>query len=158
MAIRWRAIFLAFVAAALGCARTIDDREGVERKYGPPEEESTYYVGDEAYSIWWYWSIGRAFGFRYKKAKATCGGEEGWDRSFTFTFQPVATPEEKRVVIEQLKLFLALTEFMVHASYRTANIYFDTSPTQAQRVNQAMAISPIYANVAKIARTRIIDK
>jgi len=109
LAIRWRAIFLAFVAAALGCARTIDDREGVERKYGPPEEESTYYVGDEAYSIWWYWSIGRAFGFRYKKARATCGGEEGWDRSFTFTFQPVATPEEKRVVIEQLKLFLALT-------------------------------------------------
>ncbi|MDH6264549.1 MULTISPECIES: site-specific integrase [Pseudomonadota] len=53
---------------------------------------------------------------------------------------------------------IALTEFMVHASYRTANIYFDTSPTQAQRVNQAMAISPIYANVAKIARTRIIDK
>lgn len=53
---------------------------------------------------------------------------------------------------------IALSEFMVHASYRTANVYFETSPTQAQRVNQALAISPIYANVAKIARTRTIDK
>lgn len=53
---------------------------------------------------------------------------------------------------------IALSEFMVHASHRTANVYFDTSPTQAQRVNQALAISPIYANVAKIARTRTIDK
>jgi integrase len=53
---------------------------------------------------------------------------------------------------------IALSEFMVHANYRTAGVYFDKSPTQAQRVNQAMAISPIYANVAKIARTRTIDK
>ncbi|MBB5051026.1 integrase [Afipia massiliensis] len=53
---------------------------------------------------------------------------------------------------------IALSEFMVHADYRTANVYFDTSPTQAQRVNQALAISPIYANVARIARTRSIDK
>lgn len=53
---------------------------------------------------------------------------------------------------------IALSEFMVHANYRTANVYFDTSPTQAQRINQALAISPIYANVVKIARTRTIDK
>lgn len=52
----------------------------------------------------------------------------------------------------------ALSEFMVHASHQTANVYFDTSPTQAQRVNQALAISPIYANVAKIASSRTIDK
>ena len=110
MTLRWKAsICLAVVAVALGCARTIDDRDAVERKYGPPEEESTYYVGGEAYSIWWYWSIGRAYGFKFKRTGATCGGEEGWDRKFTFTFQPAATPEEKRVVIEQLKLFLALT-------------------------------------------------
>jgi integrase len=53
---------------------------------------------------------------------------------------------------------IALSEFMVHASHQTATVYFDTSPTQAQRVNQALAISPIYATVAKIARTRTIDK
>jgi len=53
---------------------------------------------------------------------------------------------------------ISLSEFMVHASYRTANVYFDTSPTQAQRVNQALAVSPIYANVAQVARTRTIDK
>jgi integrase len=53
---------------------------------------------------------------------------------------------------------IALSEFMVHASYKSALVYFDTSPTQAQRVNQALAISPIYANVAKIARSRTIDK
>lgn len=53
---------------------------------------------------------------------------------------------------------MALTEFMGHSSIRTANIYFDTSPTQAQRVNQALAISPIYSQIPKIARTRTIDK
>lgn len=53
---------------------------------------------------------------------------------------------------------IALSEFMGHASTRTANVYFDTSPTQAQRVNQALALSPIYANVAEVARTRTIDK
>jgi hypothetical protein len=47
---------------------------------------------------------------------------------------------------------IALSEFMVHAGVRTASVYFDKSPTQAQRVNPAMAISRIYANVAKIAR------
>lgn len=51
----------------------------------------------------------------------------------------------------------ALAEFLVHANCDTANVYFDTSPSQAQRVNNAMAISPIYANVAQIARTRTID-
>jgi hypothetical protein len=53
---------------------------------------------------------------------------------------------------------IALSEFMGHASIRTANIYFDTSPTQAQRVNQALALSPIYSTVAKVAWTRTIDK
>ncbi len=53
---------------------------------------------------------------------------------------------------------MALSEFLGHASIRTGNVYFDTSPTQAQRVNQALALSPIYANVAEVARTRTIDK
>src|SRR6185437_11464434 len=53
---------------------------------------------------------------------------------------------------------IALSEFMGHSDARTANIYFDTSPTQAQRVNQALGLSPIYATVAEVARTRTIDK
>lgn len=51
-----------------------------------------------------------------------------------------------------------LTEFMGHNSDRIANVYFDKSPAQAQRINEALAISPIYSNLAKIARTKTIDK
>lgn len=53
---------------------------------------------------------------------------------------------------------VGLTDFMGHTSDRIANVYFDTSPTQAQRVNEALAISPIYSNVARIAKTKVIDK
>lgn len=53
---------------------------------------------------------------------------------------------------------IALSEFMGHSTTLTANVYFDASPTQAQRINQALAISNIYANVAEVARTRTIDK
>jgi hypothetical protein len=51
-----------------------------------------------------------------------------------------------------------LTEFMGQTSDRIANVYFDKSPAQAQRVNEALAISPIYSNLAKIAKTKTIDK
>jgi hypothetical protein len=51
-----------------------------------------------------------------------------------------------------------LSEFMGHSSDRVANVYFDASPPQAKRINDALAISPIYKNVAKIATTRTIDK
>ncbi|MDX2387958.1 hypothetical protein GHK29_34040 [Sinorhizobium medicae] len=47
---------------------------------------------------------------------------------------------------------------MCQTSDRIANVYFDKSPAQAQRINEALAISPIYANVAKIAKTKTIDK
>ncbi|WP_234843415.1 site-specific integrase [Sinorhizobium meliloti] len=53
---------------------------------------------------------------------------------------------------------VGLTEFLGHTSDRIANVYFDTSPAQAQRINEALAISPIYSNLAKIAKTRTIDK
>ena len=53
---------------------------------------------------------------------------------------------------------LSLSEFMGHSSLHTANVYFDTSPTQAQRVNQALGLSPIYSAVAEVACTRAIDK
>ena len=53
---------------------------------------------------------------------------------------------------------IVVSEFLGHSSLGTAGVYIDTSPTQAQRVNQALAISPIYSEVAKVARTRTIDK
>ncbi|EOG7779165.1 site-specific integrase [Pseudomonas aeruginosa] len=53
---------------------------------------------------------------------------------------------------------ISLSDFMTHATTLTANVYFNASPTQAERVNQALALSPIYSNVAEVARTRVIDK
>ncbi|WP_245427743.1 tyrosine-type recombinase/integrase [Pleomorphomonas carboxyditropha] len=53
---------------------------------------------------------------------------------------------------------IGLTDFMGHTSDRIANVYFDKSPAQAQRINEALAISPIYSNLAKIAKTKTIDK
>lgn len=51
-----------------------------------------------------------------------------------------------------------LAEFMGHSSYKTGLVYFDISSTQAERVNKALALSPVYRAVAEVARTRRIDK
>lgn len=53
---------------------------------------------------------------------------------------------------------IVVSEFMTHSDLKTALVYFDSSPTQAQRVNQALGLSPIYATVAEVAKTRTIDK
>ncbi|RJG09055.1 site-specific integrase [Pseudomonas cavernicola] len=50
-----------------------------------------------------------------------------------------------------------LAEFMGHAWSETGLAYFDASPVQAERVNRALALSPIYSKVAEVARTRKID-
>ncbi|MCA4131146.1 site-specific integrase, partial [Pseudomonas aeruginosa] len=51
-----------------------------------------------------------------------------------------------------------LAEFMGHSYADTGLVYFDASPAQADRVNKALALSPIYTNIADVARTRTIDK
>jgi len=51
-----------------------------------------------------------------------------------------------------------LMEFMGHASAETGLVYFDSSPTQAARVNKALGLSPIYTAVVQVARSRTIDK
>ncbi|WP_374377735.1 hypothetical protein [Dongia sp.] len=51
-----------------------------------------------------------------------------------------------------------LTEFLGHASTKTASVYFDSSPAQAQRINQALGLSPIYSAIADVAKTKTIDK
>lgn len=51
-----------------------------------------------------------------------------------------------------------LAEFMGHTSLDTGLVYFEASPTQAARINKALAISPIYSVIVEVARTRTIDK
>ena len=53
---------------------------------------------------------------------------------------------------------MSVSEFLGHSNVRTANVYFDASPTQAQRVNNALGLSPIYSAVADVHRTKTIDK
>jgi len=50
-----------------------------------------------------------------------------------------------------------LAEFLGHSAIDTGLVYFDTSPTQADRVNKALGLSPIYNAVAEVARTKRID-
>jgi integrase len=50
-----------------------------------------------------------------------------------------------------------LSEFMGHTDVRTGLVYYDTSATQAERINRALGISPIYRAVAKIAHDRFIS-
>jgi Phage integrase family len=52
---------------------------------------------------------------------------------------------------------VSLAEFMGHTSLRTGQVYYDTSPTQAQHINDALAISPIYSKIAEIALTKVFD-
>ncbi len=51
-----------------------------------------------------------------------------------------------------------LAEFLGHTSLETGLIYFDQSPTQAARLNKALALSPIYSAIVEVARTGTIDK
>jgi len=50
-----------------------------------------------------------------------------------------------------------LANFLGHADLETGLVYFDTSPNQAERVNRAMGLSPIYQRVARIAHARFIS-
>jgi integrase len=51
-----------------------------------------------------------------------------------------------------------LAAFLGHTSLATALIYYDASPTQAEIVNKAMGLSPIYRAIAEVHHTRTIDK
>lgn len=51
-----------------------------------------------------------------------------------------------------------LAEFLGHSALDTSLVYFDTSPTQAARLNQALALSRVYTAIVEVARTNTIDK
>lgn len=50
-----------------------------------------------------------------------------------------------------------VAEFLGHSDITTGLVYFASSPNQAERVNKALAISPIYQQVVKIAHARFIS-
>lgn len=50
-----------------------------------------------------------------------------------------------------------LAEFMGHSDSDTGLVYFQSSQSQAERINQAMAISQIYNQVIKIAHDKFIS-
>jgi integrase len=50
-----------------------------------------------------------------------------------------------------------LAEFMGHSTLESGLVYFDTSATQAERVNQALGISETYQQMAKMGRERFIS-
>ena len=51
-----------------------------------------------------------------------------------------------------------LAEFMGHTDITTGLVYFQTSANQAERVNQALGISPIYQQMVKIAHDKFISQ
>jgi hypothetical protein len=51
-----------------------------------------------------------------------------------------------------------LAEFMGHTDVTTGLVYFQTSQTQAELVNRALGISPVYQRVIKIAHDQFISK
>lgn len=53
---------------------------------------------------------------------------------------------------------LELAEFMMHADIETGQVYYDSSPTQADKINKALGLSPIYSELAVITKTKVIDK
>ncbi|WP_310620067.1 hypothetical protein [Flexibacterium corallicola] len=53
---------------------------------------------------------------------------------------------------------LELAEFMLHAQITTGLVYFDFSPTQADRINKALGLSPVYSALSEVIKTGKIDK
>jgi len=53
---------------------------------------------------------------------------------------------------------ISLSEFLGHTTTLTANVYFDGSLTQAERINEALSLSPIYTEIAQVARTKTISR
>ncbi|HCF4899486.1 tyrosine-type recombinase/integrase [Pseudomonas aeruginosa] len=50
-----------------------------------------------------------------------------------------------------------LAEYMGHAWADTSLVYYDVSATQAERINQALALSPIYSVLTEVATKKTIE-
>ena len=51
---------------------------------------------------------------------------------------------------------LELAEFLMHVSIDTGQVYYDTSKTQAEKINAALGLSPIYGELAGRLRREVI--
>jgi hypothetical protein len=51
-----------------------------------------------------------------------------------------------------------IAEYLGHSLTETAQVYFDATPTQADKINKALGLSPIYSALAQISREKRIDK
>lgn len=73
------------------------------------------------------------------------------------------TPTELRHTAAQRQVdagcsSLELAEFLMHSRVTTGLVYFDFSPTQADRINRALGLSPVYSALSEIIKTRKVDK
>lgn len=73
------------------------------------------------------------------------------------------TPTELRHTAAQRQVdagcsSLELAEFLMHSRVTTGLVYFDFSPTQADRINKALGLSPVYSALSEIIKTRKVDK
>ncbi|MBB3149375.1 integrase [Phyllobacterium trifolii] len=50
-----------------------------------------------------------------------------------------------------------LAEYLMHSHTRTGNVYFSSSPAQAEHLNRALMASSIYTEIAKVHRTKFLD-
>lgn len=53
---------------------------------------------------------------------------------------------------------VSVAEFLEHSTLNAGTVYYDTSANQAELINQALSISPIYSMIAEVARTKTITK
>lgn len=73
------------------------------------------------------------------------------------------TPTELRHTAAQRQVdagcsSLELAEFLMHSRVTTGLVYFDFSPTQADRINKALGLSPVYSALSDIIKSRKVDK
>jgi len=53
---------------------------------------------------------------------------------------------------------LELAEFMMHADMQTGQVYYDASPTQADRINKALGLSPVYSDLTAFIGGQTISR
>lgn len=52
---------------------------------------------------------------------------------------------------------IELAEFLMHQDINTADTYIEMSPTQAEKINQALGLSPLFQAIDKAIKSRSID-
>ncbi len=53
---------------------------------------------------------------------------------------------------------VSVAEFLGHSTLNAGAVYYDTSANQAELINRALSISPIYSTVHQVARTRTLSR